>query len=115
MGLSVQTLSKRSTWTKPVQTASNVILIPTIQHSPRHQFLSLSILPRRNADRNCTVLSSPSMRMRLSYLHAIGIQGCEIPTDTIRNNAVADFNNIRVRPSSRQGNFVKKYPPPQNK
>lgn len=67
-----------------------------MQHSPRHQFLSLSIPPSRNADRNCTALSAPSMRMRL---HATGIQGCNIPTDTIRNHAVADLNNLRARPS----------------
>jgi hypothetical protein len=95
VGLLVPTLSKRPTRRKPVQTASSVILIPTIQHSSRHQFLSLSVPPCRNADRNCTVLSAPR-RMRM---HATGIQGCEIPTDTIRNHAVADLNNFRARPS----------------
>lgn len=87
VGLSV--LSKRPTRRKPVQTASSVIPIPTIQHSTRHQFLSLSVPLSRNADRNCTALSAPFVRMRM---HATGIQGCEIPTDMIRNHSVADLN-----------------------
>jgi hypothetical protein len=109
LGLSVPTLSKRPTRRKPVQTASRVIHIPTIQHSPRHQFLSLSVPPSRNADRNCTALSAPSRRMRMQ---ATIIQGCKIRTDTIRNHAVADLNNLRSHP---KWNFGKKYPQPHNK
>lgn len=96
LGLSVPTLSKRPTRRKPVQTASSVIHIPTIQLSARHQFLSLSVPPSRNVDRNCTALSAPPKRMRM---HATGIEGCEIPTDSIRNHAVADFNSLRASPS----------------
>jgi hypothetical protein len=105
VGLSV--LSKRPTQRKPVQTASSVIPIPTIQHTTRHQFLSLSVPPSRNADRNCTALSAPSMRMRK---HATGIQGCEIPTDTIRNHSVADLNKSRASPSDDKGILERNIP-----
>jgi len=96
VGLLVPTLNKRPTRRKPVQTASGVIPIPTIQHTPRHQFLSLSVPPSRNADRNRTALSAPARRMRI---YATGIQGCNIPTDTICNHAVADLDKLRARPS----------------
>jgi hypothetical protein len=108
VGLLVPTLNKRPTRRKPVQTAFGVIHIPTIQHSPRHQFLSLSVPPSRNADRNRTALSAPARRMRM---HATGIQGCKIPTDTIRNHTVADFNYLRARPYLMTWTFCKEISP----
>jgi len=45
-------------------------------------------------------------------MQATVIQGCKIGTDTIRNHAVADLNNLRSRPN---GNVGKKYPQLHNK
>lgn len=73
------TVSKRPTQGKPVQTASSPTPIPTLFNALHSiNFFPLSIPPPHSADHNFTALSAPSMRMRLSYLQAIGTHGCEV-------------------------------------